>query len=742
MMVECTPLEKVYYNPDNGYTVASYETDEEIPIEACIQEGYGKNMFRAVGIELPRAHGLMVELEGKWKQSDYGYQLDVKSFHIKTPTSKEGIIQYLSSGLIKGIGPVTAERIVNRFGQDTFYVFEHEPDRLLNVPGITEARLEVILDAYYKSNIIKELMVYLSPMGATPRMVTKIQEHFGDAAVSIVKENPYRLCEVKGFGFKTVDPIAVKSHSFSPDDPFRIKAAIHYVLEEAEGEGHLFLPSKEIVERTSLLLNHRQRFGIVDQQAIKDAGNAMVGKDRTLIAMTGKAVYEKQHYYAEEDAARDLVRILMGNTRQIKVERYLEKVQKREGIALSESQKDAVRMAFNHGVSIITGGPGCGKTTVVRIILGVQEEINRDAMILLCAPTGKARRKMYESTGYPALTIQKALGKTGTDGEDAWNGLQMLPDDLIVADEFSMVDMQLASQLFSCIKQGTRLIMVGDKDQIPSVGPGNVFKELIECGIIPTTILDTCFRQEKGSTIGINAKQINHGEVRLKLDDTFCVYPAGNDEQAAEMILKIYQKEWEALGRDSDAIQVLSPLKKDTKVGANALNEALRDIVNPESRMKRQIKNGANQYRLNDKVMQTKNNDEVSNGDIGTVTRIFREAGKDKMEVDFGDDRLMVYESDEIWPLVHAYAMSVHKSQGSEYPVVILPMLPCFRKMLKRNIFYTAVTRAKAKVIIVGSWSAIYQAIRSNDTDKRNTMLGARIRYYYERRLENLRKIA
>lgn len=741
-MIRCKPLEKIYFNPENGYTVAEYETDEEIPVDAAIHRGNGPNRFRAVGNELPVAHGLMIELDGDWQKSNYGLQYKVSNFNISTPTTKEGIESYLSSGLIKGIGPVTARRIVTKFGLDTFDVFDHEPDRLLEIQGITEGKLEEIMDGYRRNSVIRSLMVYLSPLGATPRMVMRIQEHFGDAAVSIVKDNPYRLCEVHGFGFKTVDPIATKSRKFSPEDPLRIKAAIRYVLEDAENEGHLFLYSKEIVERTSLLLNHKRSNGDVSERVIKDVGNQMVNDDLELLAGYGKSIYKEQNYKAERDAARDIIRILYGNEDRINIEPYLERVQKKEGIILAEKQKEAVRMAFRSGVSIITGGPGCGKTTVIRIIIAIQNEIDRDALILLCAPTGKARRRMFESTGYPALTIQKALGKTGETGEDDWNEPEMLRDDLIVADEFSMVDMHLACQFFSSIKSGCRFVLVGDKDQIPSVGPGNVFKELIECGVIPVTVLDTCFRQGKNSTISRNAKKINHNDTKLLRDDTFQIINASSDQDALDKISSIYKKEWTRLGKDADAIQVLSPLRKDTKVGANALNDALREIVNPIKRGMKQMKNGSTVYRTGDKVMQTKNNDEVSNGDIGSVCRVYREDGKEKMEVDFGDDRFMSYDQDDIWPLTHAYAMSVHKSQGSEYDVVILPMLPCFRRMLKRNIFYTAVTRAKEKVIIVGSWHSIWQAIHNNDTEKRNTLFGMRVREFDQYAQKRYRRIA
>lgn len=739
-MISCKPKlnGKIFYNPASGYTIAVYETEEELPLEVVRQTQDGHS-FTAVGVELPLAEELMVDLEGEWKENaKYGMQYEVKNYQIQTPTTKEGIIGYLSSGLIKGIGPVTAEKIVEKFGQRTFSVFEHEPERLLEIRGITEGKLEEILAGYRSSNDVKELMAFLAPMGATPKKVSKIQEHFGKAAASIVKENPYRLCEIRGFGFKTVDPIAMNSKEIRPDNPFRLKAAIRYVLEEAENEGHLFLYSKEIVERVNLLLNHSERFQEVSERAIRDVGNAMVHRDKELVANEDKGIYLKECFEAEVGAAECLSKLMLYESAPVDIEPYLERVEKQENITLDETQRDAVRMVFRHGVSLITGGPGYGKTTIIRIIIGVQEAINKDAMILLCAPTGKARRKMYESTHYPALTIHKAIGA----GSEFEQKDELLPDDLIVADESSMLDMFLAYKFFSRVKRGARLVLVGDKDQIPSVRAGNVFKELLECEVVPKTVLTTCFRHGKDSTISTNADRINRNIDRLIEDDTFRIIPASTDETAAEKIREIYEKEWKQQGKNTDAIQVLSPLRRDTRAGVNALNEMLCEIVNPRTRGKRQVKNGGHIFQIYDKVMQEKNDNEVSNGDMGTVSRIYKEGGKEKMEVDFGDERQLSYEDEERWPLTHAYAISVHKAQGSEYPVVILPVLSCFRRMLKRNILYTAVSRAQKKLVIVGSRRAIAQAIHTDDTDKRNTIFGNRIRKIMETAKKQRKQVA
>lgn len=728
-MIHCKVVRELFYNEGNGYTVAVFKTEEEL--EEKVGRKLPNNEFTAVGIELPRSNGLEIDLEGNWKESRHGWQYEVSYFHVDLPTTKKGMEAYLSSNLIKGIGPVTAQLIVERFGMQTFHVLEQEPEKLLHIRGISEAKLNEILSGYHKSKSIRELMVYLSPMGVTPRKLAMIQEHFGDAAASIIKENPYRLCEIKGFGFISVDPIAMKSQNFQPDNHLRIKAAILYTLKEAERDGHLYLSSRDVVERASSLLNHKFKRNIVSIRAIKDAGNEMVYDDETLVAY-GKGIFTKRSFEAEQEASMVLAKLLLQRDMNIVIEHLLDKVQKQERILLDEKQKDAVRMVFSYPVSIITGGPGRGKTTVIRIIIGIQEELDKNAMILLCAPTGKARRKMYESTGYPAITMHKAVGFTGEAGEEGWNSLEKLPDDLVIADEFSMVDMYLAQRFFACINAGTRLVLVGDKDQIESVGPGNVFQEMIESGVIPATVLDTCFRQKENGTIITNADRINANNTNLVFDDTFQFIPAANDKIAAENIRSIFKREWENCGKNMDAIQVLSPFRKDTMAGSDALNPLLQEIVNPKDKRRAEIKNGTVIYRTGDKVMQIKNDDEVSNGDIGVVTGIHKQSGKSQMKVDFGDDRIMQYEDDEFWPLTQAYAMSVHKAQGSEYPIVIIPMLQCFGRMLKRNILYTAVTRAKVKVILVGSKTAITQAIRTNNTAKRNTMFGIRLRKMVE----------
>lgn len=724
-MLECRYSSSIYYNQENGYTVAVYETENEIPEG---KNGIGKQQFIAVGCELPQNEGLDISLKGQWKKSEkYGKQYHVSSFQIQMPTTEEGVKAYLSSGLIKGIGPVIAERIVERFGKNTFYVFEECPERLLEIPGITQKKLENILDGYYQSENIRQLSLFLSSAGVTPKKIEKIQEHFGHKAVSIIKKDPFRLCEMEGFGFKTVDPIARKVKHFQADNPLRIKAAILYVLKEAEGEGHLYLEVPEILRKTKPLLFLGDKKGSVTERKIRDAGNSLIKDDKELVCSYTK-IYSKKNYEAEQKAVLQLAEFSRYPLKQYEVEKWISSLETKERIKLAERQREGIEMVFQNPVSIITGGPGSGKTTLLRFIVMIQEKINMDSMILLAAPTGRARQRMYEATRYPALTIHKSIGLTGAEGEDAWNSGEMLSDDLIIIDECSMVDMHLFTSLMMKIKAGSRIVLVGDKDQLESVGPGNVFKELIDSGVIPVTVLEQCFRQEN-PTILENAIKINCGKLNLEYDDSFSFVAAHDDEDAAKKIVKIFDVEWKNQKKNVNAVQVLTPLREDTKVSANALNIKIKDRINSYQSGQQEIKSGNRIFRMQDKVMQTKNEDEISNGDIGIVKKIGRINGKKYMEVDFGEERVMRYLEGESWNIVHAYAITAHKGQGSEYPVVIIPVLSSFRRhTLKRNLYYTAITRAKKKVILVGSKQALSQAIRAGRAKKRNTLLAYRLK--------------
>lgn len=720
--MKCRYYAPIFYNEENGYTVAVYETEEDVPKYSQTGKNGDIVQFVAVGNELPQNEGIEISLTGKWKDSEkYGKQYHVESYQIHMPTTKEGVKAYLASGLIKGIGPVTAERIVQQFGKHTFYVLDKCPERMLEIPGISEKKLNDIVNGYRKSENIRQLSVLLSSAGVTPRKLEMIHKHFGNAAVSIVKKDPFRLCEIDGFGFITVDPIARKLKSFKPDNPLRLKAAILYVLQEAETDGHLYLEVPEILSQAEQLLYRKGGRADVTERKIRDAGNSLIGKGKPLVCSYNR-IYIRKNYEAEQDAAALLFQLNQIEVPQQNVGDLIARLEKREGIQLAPRQKKGIEAAFSNTISIITGGPGSGKTTILRFIVMIQEMLDMDKMILLAAPTGRARQRMYETTGYPAMTIHRSIGMTGSAGEDAWNKGQYLQDDLIIIDECSMVDMHLFTKFLKRVKKGSRLIFVGDKDQLESVGPGDVFRELIDSRVFPVTVLDQCFRQES-RTILENAMKINRGNPNLQYDECFKFVAAQNSEQAAKKIQKIFSVEWEKSKKSANAVQVLSPLNDE----AEMLNRKIRDVINPPVYGNKEIMNGGRTFRVKDKVMQTKNNDEVSNGDIGIVSRIYQKAGVKQMDVVFGEDRVMSYRENEHWELTHAYAITAYKGQGSEYDTVIIPILSSHRRMLKRNLYYTAVTRAKSKVILVGSKQALSEMIRKGKGKKRNTILGLRL---------------
>lgn len=747
MVVLCRFKREIYRNPANGYTVAVYSAGNKgnIPKDAVREWEGARCTFTAVGEELPRYENMEFELEGSWKETErFGRQLSVERFRVLLPKTEDGIIAYLSSGLIKGIGPVLAVKIVKRFGIHTFEVLEKHPEKLLELSGMSEKGLAEVLRSYKKSAEIRELMTYLAPFQVTPRKAEQIQEHFGMEAVEIIKENPYRLCEIKGFGFVTVDPIARTSAGLMPDSPMRIKAALQYLLQGAEKEGNLYLENEVLVKAAYALLNRNQETEEVSRRSIITAGNELVLTDKLLAADVffengsisrerHAAIYRKENREDERQAVMDIFRLLDAPVKCYEIEQELEEAQAEFGIILAEKQKEAVRMVFRSPVSIITGGPGKGKTTNLRVILRVYEKLKERGAELLCAPTGRARKRLSESTGYPALTIHKALYLTEETMENEENE-DFLEEDFVIADEFTMADMHLARVLFSRIKSGARVVLVGDVDQLPSVGPGNVFKELIDSGIIPVTVLDVFFRQAKDSRIILNADRMNRGQKGLLYGEDFRFIRADSPEAAAEWVEKIYLQEVAAHGNDLDAVQVLSPFRQKTEAGVGALNRRLQEAVNPSAMDKAEWGTVTGLFREGDKVMQTKNVGEISNGDMGVVTMIQKNRdGKQELTVDFGDME-KTYEEEELINLDHAFAVTIHKSQGGEYPVVIIPVLESFYPMLKRNVYYTGVTRARERVYLIGTKCALATAIGRTEAGRRNTLLAFRLRQEAERR--------
>ena len=721
--MRCRFVREIFHNKENGFCIFVYHTEDGGVPEAAKDPSYkGKgSRFTATGTGLPDTETTEAELTGNWVRNKYGLQLQVESYEEILPQTKEGIRGYLSSGMIKGIGPKMAELIVEKFGTRTFDVLDNYPDSLLEIKGITRKKLDGILLSYQGSHAMRDLAAYLTPFKVTPKKIQKIYEEFGNAALDTVKNQPFALCKISGFGFLTVDEIA-KANRGKPDDPLRIEGCIWYCMEQDMQEGNLFQDKQQFQRKVYEQLNKGYQGEAVTEMAVYKVLYQLV-KDKRMYYESG-ALYSANMYGYECGAAKKLVSLLTAKQEEQDITFLLAEAQKELGISLSPKQEEGVRKAFSHPVSIITGGPGTGKTTVQKVLLYVHEKLGGGS-VLLTAPTGRASRRMAESTGWQdAMTMHSALGLTSD--EDSEELEEMLEADFIIADEFTMSDMRLSYIFFAHIRAGSRLVLVGDVDQLPSVGPGNVFRELVQCGVIPVTVLDTIFRQAEGSRIIANAKRVQENDAALDYGAGFSFIPAGSAEEAADKVQELYRASVDAFGMDK--VQVLTPYRKTGEVSVNALNERLWEMVNPKEEGKPEIRSGKHVFRLGDRIIHNKNKNQISNGDIGYIRDIYMdEDGAEVAELEFSEGRFVKYGSEELDMVEHAYATTVHKSQGSEYPMVILPWLPMFYKMLRRNIFYTAITRAGVQVAIIGSKRAVCTAIHNTECDRRNTRLGERV---------------
>lgn len=731
----------LFFNEASRYAVLRLKTaDLMIPEAARDTYKYSDHLIRfvAVGYDLPQTDSIKVELDGEWTDGKHGLQFQVEQWREIVPPTLEGIRGYLSSGLLKGIGPRTAEAIVNRFGVDSLQVIEHEPERLLEIRGITPDRLDEIKMGYAESKVMRELLLLLAPFKVTPATAMKIYEYFGPGGVELLRQSPFRLCQVPGFGFKRVDAIVQKSGG-DMHDPMRIEGALFYALEQSRSEGgHLYLESDALVKKALQLLNEK-----IPQAPMHLTGQQVVNVLERMI-LTDVVVSSKGNIYLphvfkqESESACKAVEMLMEVPEPVNIGPAIEEVKRTLGMKLSQRQIEGVEMVFHSNLSIITGGPGTGKSTVLKAIIEVYRILYPKKIIKLAAPTGKASRRMAETTGISdAQTLHSLLGLRGEDG--GWQKKpQPLEADMVIVDESSMMDMWLAYQMFLRLKTGTKLLLVGDVDQLESVGAGNVFHELIDCGLVPVTVLDEIFRQAKDSPIPHNAKAINKGISELHYGDDFAFINAGTQEEVAEMIRSLFRREAAQVGIGQ--VQVLSPFRSRGDASSDAMNETIRADVNPASPRRPEITFGGKVFRLRDKVMQIKNNcfihlfdekgDQVSsgvfNGEIGRVSLV--EPGK--LQVEY-DGRLADYPAEALGELELAYATTIHKAMGSEYDTVIIPMLSAHRILLTRNLLYTAVTRAKRRVILVGQKKALFMAIHTSRKGKRNTLLGERMKLYH-----------
>lgn len=730
----------IYFNPSSKYTVMRVKTaDLMIPNGAKSPFKYADHLIRftAVGYDLPQSTALSMDLEGSWVDGKYGLQLQVERWVEVIPPTIEGIRAYLASGLLKGIGPKTADAIVQRFGTQSLRVIESHPEQLLEIRGITEEKLVEIKEGYAESKVLRDLMTILAPFKITPTTAMKIYQHFGPGGVALIRESPYRLCQMPTFGFKKVDAIVQKSGG-NLYDPMRVQGALFYTLEQSRNEkGHLFLEADKLIQSSLLLLNESIPYPTqwIKPTQVQKELEMMVQSD-VVVANQGK-IYLPNVFKQESETAVQAVRMAVRPAQPMNVTSALERTKGKLGIVLSERQVEGVSKALRSNFSIITGGPGTGKSTVLRAVIEAYRPLYPNGKIALAAPTGKASRRMAETTGITdAVTLHSLLKLHGDDC--GWQPSSPLDADLLIVDECSMVDMWLAHQLFSRLRQDTKLLMVGDADQLESVGAGSVFRELIASELVPVTVLDQIFRQAEGSLIAYNAKLINEAKGELYYGEDFSFHKADTQEDAAEVIRRLYRQNVERAGIDQ--VQILSPFRDTGDVSANRLNALIQAEINPASPDKPEISCGGKILRMNDRVMQTKNNYDaaqndrngnligtgVFNGDVGTIKAI----ESDSLTVDY-DGRLVTYPIESVKELDLAYASTIHKAQGSEYDTVIIPLFAAHKVLLTRNLLYTAITRAKRRVALVGQKKALFMAIAKSSVGKRNTILSERMQRYY-----------
>lgn len=726
----------IYQNKDNGYAVLSMNVDDEE--EICV------GIFRGVD------NGENLEITGEYvEHPSYGFQFKASSFKVVEPDDLLSMERYLGSGAIKGVGEALAKRIVKRFGKDTFRVIEEEPERLVEVKGISERIAQQITDQMIEKREIREAFLFLQKYGITNTLAVKIYEKYGMGMYGILKENPYRLAEdIQGVGFRLADEIAEKI-GIHTDSDYRIRSGILYTLLQASLEGHMFLPMRVLVRRSADLLQ-------VPEEAIRAQIQNLHMDHKVVVKKTTDEpeVYAFSYYYAELNCARMLreLNVLMESelldSEEKRIETILQRILKEQGLELDGLQKNAVLECVKHGIMILSGGPGTGKTTTINTIIRYFDEEGMD--ILLAAPTGRAAKRMTEATGYEARTIHRMLEINGgmEDGSRARferNGENPLEADVVIIDEMSMVDIYLFQSLLEAVSVGTRLILVGDVDQLPSVGPGQVLQDLIESKSFPTVMLKKIYRQAGESDIVMNAHRINMGQkiaLNNKSKDFF--FLPRNDVQVIykHMIQLITEKLPRYVEAQPYDIQVLTPMRKGS-LGVETLNEILQRYLNPADPSKQEHMTGERIFREGDKVMQIKNNYQleweivsqygiridsgsgVFNGDIGTIRRIREESST--VQVEYDEHRLVEYTFSQLDEIELAYAITIHKSQGSEYPAVLLPLLSGPKMLMNRNLLYTAVTRARKCVTILGSQEVVDGMIENENQYHRYTGLGRRI---------------
>jgi exodeoxyribonuclease V alpha subunit len=765
-----------YHNEETGYTVAKLSPEQSARLGGGREITVVGNM---VGVNV----GESVELSGKWTvHAEYGRQFQVEQMRTVLPATVAGIEKYLGSGLIKGVGPEMAKRIVRHFGPETLNVIEQRPEELIDVPGIGMKRQQMIVAAWAEQQAIKEVMLFLQSHGVTTSLATKIYNHYGDDAIGIVRSDPYRLArDIYGIGFLTADRIA-RAMGIPADSPARVAAGLLYALSQASDEGHVYLPTGELVSTGTELLNVTpdqvgvglaQLWSSNEVKIAAEAGGAsltpsaigvtpqlMVAGDMLFSAATmeqarmllqeEQAVYLTPLFFSEVGVANKFIRLMRDGrsrlSRFVNVTNWGQQLAAAEfaaGITLAPHQRQAVQTALTHRITVLTGGPGTGKTTTVRTILQLCQGAGH--RVLLAAPTGRAAKRLAETTGQEAKTLHRLLEFQPSEGMAFKRNDEFpLEGDLLIIDESSMLDLVLTNHLLKAVPPGMHLLLVGDVDQLPSVGAGNVLKDIIGAiDEMPTLAdrrgqplhlpaavvrLETIFRQAADSFIITNAHRINRGDMPVMTNaepTDFYLFKTETPERAAQLVVELVKERIpRRFAIPSSDIQVLSPMHRGV-VGVGMLNETLQAALNPASNTpQRQF--GNRLYRAGDRVMQIRNNydKEVYNGDMGVVTAVDLELQRLTVMM---DGRVVPYDFLELDELVHAFAISVHKSQGSEFPAVVIPILTSHYMLLQRNLLYTAITRARRLVVLVGQPRAIAMAVQNDKVAARFTGLRSRL---------------